>query len=84
MTAENTMNKKRLPNEDEALSKLEKFAVNAISTHLRQLANKLAKKPWYAENERLSQIERADSVAEELTDVIIEIKRLRPFLSWLP
>ena len=76
MTAENTMNE-----QDEALSKIEKSAVSAMSTHLRQLANKLAKKPFYAENERESQIERAESVAEELSELIKEIKKLKPYLN---
>ncbi len=76
MTAEHTMNK-----QDEALSKIEKSAVSAMSTHLRQLANKLAKKPFYAENERESQIERAEYVAEELSELIKEIKKLKPYLN---
>tara|TARA_R110000751_G_scaffold306238_2_gene424199 strand:- start:8 stop:238 length:231 start_codon:yes stop_codon:yes gene_type:complete len=67
--------------QDEALSKIEKSAVSAMSTHLRQLANKLAKKPFYAENERESQIERAESVAEELSELIKEIKKLKPYLN---
>jgi hypothetical protein len=67
--------------QDEALSKIEKSAVSAMSTHLRQLANKLAKKPFYAENERESQIERAEYVAEELSELIKEIKKLKPYLN---